>query len=110
VLVRLDHVAPNGFSPVLRELVRAPRAGARTRPIKLRRARVRVWREFIVRADEKLPAFVELEAVIRVISPPTQSSNSLLSFFDSRRALTIFQLPTSSNFKVKRKRDPELRA
>ena len=67
-------------------------------------------KRFIVRADEKLTAFLELELVIRVISPPTQSSNSLLSFFDIRRALTIFQLPASSNFKVKRKRDPELRA
>jgi hypothetical protein len=51
-------------SPVLREFVRASQIGARTRPIKLRRARVPVWREFIVRADEKLTAFVELERVI----------------------------------------------
>jgi hypothetical protein len=45
---------PNGSSQI----------GARTRSIKLPRARVHVWREFIVRADEKLTAFMELERTI----------------------------------------------
>jgi hypothetical protein len=42
------------------------RIGNQTRPIKLLRARAPVWREFIVRADEKLTAFLELDSAIRV--------------------------------------------
>jgi len=41
------------------------RIGDQTRFLKLRCARVPVWREFIVRADEKLSAFIELESTIR---------------------------------------------
>ena len=36
------------------------RIGNQTRSLKLRRARVPVWREFIVHVDEKLTAFLEL--------------------------------------------------
>ena len=42
--------------------------GARTRPIKLPRARVPVWREFIVRAGEKLTAFLELQRAIHELA------------------------------------------
>ena len=37
-------------------------------PIKLPRARVPVWREFIVRAGEKLTAFLELQRAIHELA------------------------------------------
>jgi hypothetical protein len=43
-------------------------------PIKLPRGRVAVLREFIVRADEKLSAFLELEAAIRAVANQTGSN------------------------------------
>jgi hypothetical protein len=56
VLVCFDHSA----RAVLPEPTEWQHIGNQTRPIKLLRARVPVWREFIVRADEKLTAFVEV--------------------------------------------------
>jgi hypothetical protein len=47
------------------------------RSVKLPRARVPVWREFIVRADELLTAFLELERAVCIhILPEEQALKS----------------------------------
>jgi hypothetical protein len=63
-MVRVSDCVRDGIWLAVPQPTEWQRIGDQTRSLKLPGARVFVWREFIVRADENLTAFLELEAGI----------------------------------------------
>jgi len=63
-MLRVSDSVRDSVRPSAPQVTEWQRIGNETRSIKLPGARVPVWREFVVRADEKLTAFLELQAAI----------------------------------------------